>query len=204
MIRITKRASVPSLPDLIVESESGEYADTDLILCAQKDTPNVPVAQYQAQFIHYGEMVYQFETPEDLGKAIVAIDAESTHDAAQLWREEEVRRMARERGTLTPNDQAPAPDALVEQKVPEEEEDDVQFFKEQMEQENASTTPPVIPTEPIDTEPFIEIETPGGVLGTTTPPLPSIDFDVTTTTPAIAPDALPTDTATSTPLSPWP
>ncbi|HRH24357.1 MAG TPA: hypothetical protein PK109_02090 [Candidatus Paceibacterota bacterium] len=192
MITISKGDRVAGLPDLIVSSPSGEYADVDLILCARKDAPNFDAAMYQAQFIRYGEVVYQHETPEALGAVLVAIDPESTHDAAQLWREEEKRRIAREGGTLVPEDQTPAPDAVEPQTtIPEEEEDDVKFFKEK-EEEAATTTPDeAVPDREI---PVIDIEEPplgevGGAASSTEPiadpSVPVIQIDEPVVTPPV-------------------
>jgi hypothetical protein len=93
-------------------SQDGQYGDLDLIACAVIDAPDVHTASFAAQYIRYGKLVYQFDAPEKLGEAIVAIDSNSTHDAAQLWREELARKMAREQGTLTPENPTNAPDAL--------------------------------------------------------------------------------------------
>lgn len=178
MTPITKNEQVADMKDLVVLTDSGEYADTDLILCASTDAPTIAIAQYQAQFVKYGEMVYQFEKPEELGQAIVALDAESTHDAAQLWREEEARRIAREQGTLTPADQSPAPDAVVppEPEAEPQPEEEVEFLKDPPAQ-NATSTPPTSdqPSEP--EMPVIDVTDPPEVLGTTTPDLPPVDPD---------------------------
>jgi len=115
MVPIATGDKVLEANGLVVSSNSGDYADTDLILCATREMPTVDIAMYQAQFIRYGNLVYQFETPEALGAAISVIDPGSTHDAAQLWREEESRRAARQEGTLAPENPAPAPDAIVEE-----------------------------------------------------------------------------------------
>ncbi len=214
MITISKGDHVAGLPDLIVSSASGEYADVDLILCARRDAPNFDAAMYQAQFIRYGEIVYQHETPEALGAAIIAIDPESTHDAAQLWREDEARRLAREKGTLTPGDPAPAPDAVQAQEevlpeekeaVPEEEEDDVKFFKEEEQQNQASSTPqtPEVPEE--RDMPVIDVDPPEGeVAGTasSTPPAPEPELPVVPIEepilPVIPEEPVPLDTSSTT------
>ncbi len=212
MISLAQGARIQSLPNLVIASGDGQYADTDLILCASADVPDFPVAQYQAQFIRYGEVVYQFETPEALGEALVAIDPESTHDAAQLWREEEARRFAREKGTLAPADQTPAPDAIEPQATPEGEEEDVKFFKEQEEKEIASSTPEIPPIEPdipvIDAGETLGVSTSTDT--TITPAdIPTIQLETSTTTPSINADIPPipppaiepaaTDAATTTP-----
>lgn len=113
MITIQNGSAVPDSTDLVVAMADGEYADADLIMCAIRSNPGTPTAMYQAQYLKYGPMVYQYETPEALGAAIVALDPTSTHDAAQLFREEEARRLARAGGTLVPEGAAPAPDAIL-------------------------------------------------------------------------------------------
>lgn len=121
MVPISKGDPVPELSNLIVCSDGGEYADVDLIMCAEQKAPTVPVAMYQAQYIRYGSLVYRFDDQEALGAAIVAVESGSTHDAAQLWREEETRRIARKRGTLVPENPTPAPNAVAteEAEIPE-------------------------------------------------------------------------------------
>lgn len=155
MISLSRGDAVAGLSDLIVSSPSGEYADTDLILCARKDTPDFDTAMYQAQFIRYGEVVYQHETPEALGAALIAIDPESTHDAAQLWREDEARRLAREKGTLAPEDPTPAPDAIEpepvtsKEDVAQEETDTTEVVEDTPEESPATPeTPNEPPAEP--------------------------------------------------------
>lgn len=177
MVPISKGDKVFGEQKLRVTMETGEYADVDLIECADSAS-NEPTGVFQAQYVKYGPMVYQFNAPEELGAALVAIDPESTHDAAQLWREDEARRIKRQGGTLAPEDPAAAPDAVEPEAVPEEEEDDVKFFKEQAEQEAASSTPQ-LPEEPPQERdiPVIDIEPPAGEVGgaaSSTPPAPDV------------------------------
>ena len=112
MIPIVKGMFIPDAPDLVVMSPDGQYGDSDLIACADVSAPDVHTASFAAQYIRYGKLVYQFNTPEELGAAIVAVDPKSSHDAAQLFREEEARRLAREKGTLAPENPTAAPDAI--------------------------------------------------------------------------------------------
>lgn len=193
MVPITKELQIAENPDLVVHSAEGEYADSDLILCARRDNPSLPVAQMQAQYVKYGPVVYQFNTPEELGAALFVLDPESSHDAVLLYKEEVARKAAREKGTLEPSDPVPAPDSNVSQ-VPEEEEDDVKFFREQAAEE-ASSTPatteesvpemPVIEADPsVEELPVVEPEViaPDNI-STTTPALPEEAVDLSTTTP---------------------
>lgn len=60
MITITKNQKVPEYDDLEVVSESGDYNDSDLILCA-KIGETEAVAQFEAKFIKYGNSAYDGE-----------------------------------------------------------------------------------------------------------------------------------------------
>jgi hypothetical protein len=215
MVTITSDLAIAEHPTLFVYSPAGEYADADLILCADRSDPATPVAMLQAQFIKYGSMVYQFNTPEDLGKAILAIDANSKLDAVVLYQQAEARDAARAAGTLTPSD------ALVAKPTP-------------VVPDSATATPDTSATSTPDTtaptttgdssaasviaqdQKIIDENTKIlDALGTTTP---SVVSDMSTTTPAtlpttpvvatttpVIPDTLPIDvpsatsTATSTP-----
>lgn len=107
MIHIEKSQLVPEYPDLQVCAESGDYADTDQVLCAKADSPDIPIAMFAAQFVAYGSMVYRYNTPEELGEAVVAVDPGSQLDAVALYKEEQARKMARLAGTLEPTNPAP-------------------------------------------------------------------------------------------------
>ncbi len=103
--------SIPESETLRVYSPEGNYADTDLILCAEVSDMATPVAMLQAQYIRYGNIVYQFNSPEELGEAIIAVDPSSKHDAAALYLEEVARNAARAAGTLEPENPAPTADS---------------------------------------------------------------------------------------------
>ena len=122
MVPITKDLKISEQESLVVYSPAGDYADTDLILCADAANPSVPTAMLQAQFVKYGPVVYQFSTPEDLGAALVTLDPTSTHDAAALYREDQARKVAREAGTLEPGNPAAIEDAPKTEKVEQPEE----------------------------------------------------------------------------------
>lgn len=145
---------------LWVATATGEYADTDLIECVEEGTPS-GAHMFQAQYIKYGSIVYQHNTPEELGAALFGVDPESSHDAVLLYKEDEARRQARSEGVLEPTDPVPAVDALQETpaRIPEEEEDDVKFFREQAQQETSST-PEVVEIAPEPELPVIEVEEP--------------------------------------------
>jgi hypothetical protein len=187
MVTLANNQAVAQSETLRVYSPDGEYADQDLILCAEAERPDLPTAMLQAQFIRYGSIVYRFQTPEELGEALYAIDPSSTHDAVALYKEELARDAARDAGVLSPTDPVPAPDSPVEETpVPDnnDQEADTQFFKEQAAEETASST-------------ATSTDASGGgeVLGEATS-TPSFPEDASST------PALPEDVATSTPPVP--
>ncbi len=185
MVTITSGKGVPENPTLIVVSPDGDYADTDSILCAEPDASTLPVAIFEAQFVRYGSMVYRYNTPEELGKDVLAIDPSSTLDAVALYKEELARDAARTAGTLEPSDPAP-----VDTPVPvnNDQEADTQFFRQQAADEAASSTATSSPQLP---------DSPSGeVLGesTTTSALPDSPVDIATSTPdSPVPDSVPAD-----------
>lgn len=68
---------------LSVIADTGDYEDGALIECVGAGST---VAAYQAQYVQYGQVVYQHSDPIELGKAILALDPESTHSAASYVR----------------------------------------------------------------------------------------------------------------------
>ncbi len=206
MITLVKGMKVPDDSKLAVVAESGDYAEADLILCAPEGT-DFATAMLQAQYVKYGPVVYQFETPEELGKALYEQDPESTHDAVALYKEELARDAARASGTLTPSDPAPIEDAPVP--VNNDQEADTQFFRDQAAEEAASSTATTTPEVPVDTG--------GQVLGesTSTPALPEViepapivpeatttpidTGSMSTTTPTVPEPVPATDLSTTTP-----
>lgn len=116
MVTITQGQKVPESDTLVVLAPTGDYADVDLINCGEEGSSEA-TGMYAAQFIQYGPLVYQYNTPEELGAAIVAVDTNSTHDAAVLFKEEEARKLSREKGMLQPENPVSAPDAIVEPAV---------------------------------------------------------------------------------------
>jgi len=59
MITITKGQSVPKNEGMIVMSESGDYDEHDFIMCGYEGQE--PVAQFEAQFIQYGNDCYNIK-----------------------------------------------------------------------------------------------------------------------------------------------
>lgn len=131
MIHIEQNQLVPENEDLRVLSVSGDYNDNDLIECCHISNPGFALYAFSATFIKYGGVVYQYSDPLLLGKALLEIDPDCTHDYATLFKEEEARRVKREEGDFTP--EAPVPvdesispiaqtEALVEEEVINNEE----------------------------------------------------------------------------------
>lgn len=173
---------------LVVYADDGQYGDTDLLLCATKDAPDVPTVMLAAQFIAYGPIVYQYNTPEEVGKAVYAIDPAATLDAVVLYKEEETRRRARNTGVLEPENPTPAPDAV--EQAPTDTPPEPILPQEpaptadQVPQE-PTPTPETTPDVPTDDVPAAESVLPSG----------GIDTSVSTTTEEVitAPSSSETD-----------
>lgn len=205
MIHIEQHQLVPENSKLRVLSVTGDYSDNDAIECYNEDEPEIAVCSYQAQFIKYGGLVYRYNTPEELGAALVQLDPESTHNSALLFKEDEERRLKRLAGTLVPENPVPADEAIspiaqqeavVEAEQPVEEEAVPPVVEEEVPAEEPTPTPseetPPTPIDPIVPAP------------TSTPAV----LDTASSTPSV-PEAMPTSTpsiivpdATSTPPTP--
>lgn len=112
MISIQKNQTIPEHPDLRVLSSSGDYGDNDLIECSTLDNPDFALCAFSSSYIKYGNIVNQFNDPLELGKKLVEIDPDCTHDTAILFKEEEARRIKREGGDFTPENPVPTDENL--------------------------------------------------------------------------------------------
>lgn len=196
MVPILKNQALADQPTLRVYSDDGEYADTDLILCSEVGNPGVPSAMLAAQFVKYGAIVYRFNTPEELGAAIFAIDPDSTLDAVALYKEQVARDAARNAGTLTPSDPVPTPDspnppADVPVNPTDSINTNVPDTSGQVLGESTTTTATDIPYSPPSNQ--SSLVAPSGPISTTTP-----DINVSSTTPAFS------DASTTPPVAPVP
>jgi hypothetical protein len=86
MIHIDKDQIVTDNENLRVMTPTGDYEDGALIEFYDVNNPDVAAGAFQAQCIKYGNMVYRFNEPAELGTAILAIDSLSTHTAASYVR----------------------------------------------------------------------------------------------------------------------
>lgn len=186
MISITTGAPIPEQNDLVVYSQSGNYADTDLILCAETGNPLQPTAMLQAQYVRYGAIVYHFNTPETLGEALLALDLDSTHDAVALYKEQAARDAARNAGTLTPNADLTPEDTSLNTETDNTlaTSTDAATSTEPI-FESASSTPSIEPisasSTPEITLPTIDENTPPSVIGATSSTTPTIMSTTTAT-----------------------
>ena len=144
MISIQKNQTIPEHPDLRVLYSSGDYGDNDLIECSTIDNPDFALCAFSSSYIKYGNIVNQFSDPLELGKKLIEIDPDCTHDTAILFKEEEARRIKREGGDFTPENPVPTDETVKEaEKVPEDKEND----------------PAITENTPSDTEPVSEQDT---------------------------------------------
>lgn len=188
MVPITKGQRTRDDAKLVVASDDGQYADTDLILCADATAPDVPTAMFAAQFIAYGAVVYQFNTPEEIGEAVYAMDKSSTLDSVKLYLEDQARKHARDAGTLEPDNPTPAPDAIVD---PSSTPPDATTTAQDATTTQDTTSTPVDPAPVQDTT----TQATSGTTDTNTSAGGSSTDPATTTTPVID-----TTTSTSTPI----
>ncbi|MEK7552449.1 MAG: hypothetical protein AAB534_03475 [Patescibacteria group bacterium] len=86
MIHIEKGQTIKENQNLIVISPTGDYDDTALIESFDVSNPKISTGSYQAQYVKYGNLVYRFNDPKDLGNEILKIDPESEHGAAAFVR----------------------------------------------------------------------------------------------------------------------
>lgn len=63
MIHIEKGELVKDHPELLVYSPTGDYEEVDLIECCEQSNLTVPVCAFSAQYVKFGNAVYQQEQP---------------------------------------------------------------------------------------------------------------------------------------------
>lgn len=86
MITLQTNMIPKDAPNMRVASPTGEYDDTALVECFDPEHPEIGYAMYQAQYIKYGNFVYYYNDPKELGAELLKIDPESTHTAASFVR----------------------------------------------------------------------------------------------------------------------
>ncbi len=171
MIRINKHQEILGEPNIKVFSESGDYTETDLIQCYNIENPDVPISALQAQYIKYGPIVYQYNEPEELGEAISKIDPDSTHDAVLLYKEEESRKLRRDKGNLQSAESSQINDEQMNKTSKQEVIETVQ----KSEPKNEKRSEPLLVTEENDTLNNQNIST--------TTPIIDTSNEMSTTTP---------------------
>lgn len=78
MINLQQGQSVAERDDLVVYESTGEYNDTDMVICALAETPSEPYCRLEAQFIAYGGLVYAISDEKQLLEEVQKIDPETT------------------------------------------------------------------------------------------------------------------------------
>lgn len=86
MIHIEKDQEIAGQKELRVSSPSGDYEDSSLIEFYHVDNASVVSGAFQAQYVKYGGLVYNYSDHATLGDAILLLDPESTHTAASYVR----------------------------------------------------------------------------------------------------------------------
>jgi hypothetical protein len=179
MIHLKKDQIVQENSNLRVLSPTGDYNDDDLIECYDTGTPGLAVGSFQAQFVQYGNMVYRYNEQEELGREIIKLDPNSTHDSAFLFQEDEGRKEKRKLGKLRPENPA-----KLKNEAKNKQAEELPLVKEAeiLPETNANASS----TNPIDL-------TGTNQNSTTTP-----SFDTSTSTPVSTSTSTPTSNSTST------
>lgn len=173
MIHIEKGQNVPEHEELRVLSESGDYDDNDHVECAHVSNPDFALCAFPASFVRYGGIVNQFNDPEMLGKALLAIDPQCTHNAATLFKEEEARRIKRLGGDFTPENPVPVDDSI--SAVAQEEIKQEQQQKEDKKEVTEEPAP-----QPAQA-PVLDIPPPAVDISSTTPAVLDLPQEATST-----------------------
>lgn len=197
MIYIEKNQKIAENENVRVYSPSGEYQDNDLIEVYDISSPEIVAGAFAAQYIRYGGIVYKFNDPQELGRAILEIDPTSTHGSASFVRMQD-ELLAKLNGgdlnTQTLQETITNEMNSIEQKLEEESNLGSQEIQQQIQ-----TTKENI--EKLETESSLSNqtnETDSTDINTSTPTIPPtpIETQNTTSTPSIT--EIPTATTTST------
>ncbi len=81
MIHIEQNQKIAENDNLRVATTTGDYPDDALIECYDVHNEALIVGSFQAQYVQYGGIVYQCNSPLELGEALLKIDPASTHTA---------------------------------------------------------------------------------------------------------------------------
>jgi hypothetical protein len=103
MIHIDQDQTISENSNLRVMTPTGDYEDSTLIEFYDVSAPAIVSGAFQAQYVKYGNMVYTFNDPIELGKEILKIDPTSTHTAASYVRMTEELLVKMNNGSLEPS-----------------------------------------------------------------------------------------------------
>ena len=118
MIHIEQHQEVPGFANWRVYDPTGDYQDNDLIQCYDVADPGLALGSLQAQFIVYGGIVYQFNSPTELAAQLVEIDPGTTHEAVKLQAEMNSLSARMERGEVEVVDPIIEPTNQLPEEVP--------------------------------------------------------------------------------------
>jgi len=185
MIHLEKNQAVTGDAGLVVASSTGDYEDNDLVECYSTGTSGAVGASYQAQYVKYGNLVYQYNDPVELGKEILKVDPKSTHTAASYVRMTEELLAKMNNGSLEP--------ASLETAL-STEQDAMEERRAEPQEETVSDKPSEPEPEPEPEAPAVEIPPPAADVSSTTPAVIEV-LEEATSTPALE---APADAATTT------
>ena len=176
MIYIEKDQEILEDKNMRVITNSGNYEDQALIEVYNIIDPEVIAGSFQAQYIKYGNLVYQFNDPKQLGEEILKIDPESTHTAASYVRMTNELLFQMNGGTLEPE----SLDEVIssEQQIMEEKIEEP-FLDNQKEEVPEETVAEEIPEDTTIQESINEVEK---IAEDVLPESPSLEEEIPTET----------------------
>ncbi len=187
MIHLEKGQKLFDTEGMVVYDQTGFYNDGDSIICAMAFAPEEPVCRYEAQYIAYGNMVYNISDPAQLLEEVKKLDPASLFGKNK--EEIAVDKLINNIETSTSEDLTTA-DATTADTVTEGE---VAGATTETTEETASTTPET------ETTPVVEETVPEVII-----PTESTSTSTSSTTPETIietiTEPIATSTATSTPI----
>lgn len=171
MIHIEKDKEIFGEVNLRIATATGDYEDSALIEFYEITNPGIVAGAFQAQYVKYGNLVYGFNDPVDLGSAILVVDPVSTHTAASYVRMTqellaqmnggnlEATSLDEVMATEQENMEQKKEEAVTEEETIEEETIEEETTKEEVEEATEESEEDTTEDEPEETEdPIIEEE----------------------------------------------
>lgn len=155
MIHIEKDQEILDEKNFRIFTTTGDYEDSALIEFYDIEKPEIIAGSFQAQYIKYGNLVYKFSDPKELGEEILKIDPESTHTAASYVRMTNELLQKMNQGSLEPeslDEVITSEQEIMKEKKEEEIEEEEQIISTPIPDPipNTITDPKIVPEQIIE------------------------------------------------------